>query len=146
MPPPASRARPPPSTARAPPTTTTTAHAAPPSTTSTGSTPPSASAGLFPATGPSISYEDAAKLDAVERFLREGGDVNAHPEHYSWFGWRWTLLHFAALQQADDVARLLVARGADVGRVNANGETPLDVALMTGHCSDEMRKLLSRSP
>ena len=80
----------------------------------------------------------------VERFVREGGDVNAVPEHYSWTGFRWTMLHWAALFQAEDVVRFLVERGADVTRVNANGETPWDVANNVG-VSPETAKLLDPS-
>ena len=44
-------------------------------------------------------------------------------------------LHVAATRGEDDVARLLIARGADVDARNVQGSTPLHGAAANGHTS-----------
>jgi len=60
----------------------------------------------------------------VRRYLDAGGDIgHRHSEM------RWSLLHFAAEDQNSEVARLLVAHGADIAATDWSGWTPLHVAV-----------------
>ena len=63
------------------------------------------------------------RVDAVERYLQAGGDVNRRTQSGH------TLLHLAADNGRTDLIRLLVARGADVSARGYNGYTPLHLAV-----------------
>jgi ankyrin repeat protein len=55
----------------------------------------------------------------------------------------WSLLNDAARSGQADVARVLLARGADVNRGNQSGATPLYIAALKGH--EEVVSLLLRA-
>lgn len=71
-----------------------------------------------------MSVGQESGVDAVERYLREGGDVDVrHPDS------AWTLLHLACEHLNHDLIRVLVAAGADLNARNHQGWTPLHQAL-----------------
>jgi ankyrin repeat protein len=53
-----------------------------------------------------------------------------------------TPLHYSMLYQRNDIAHVLVKGGAPKDVADAQGQTPLDVAISLGHIHDE--KLLVR--
>ena len=71
---------------------------------------------------PDPAEHEAAVLEAVRLALALGVDVGAANARGD------TALHAAAARGYDAVAALLAAHGADLARVNADGQTPLDVA------------------
>jgi ankyrin repeat protein len=56
---------------------------------------------------------------------------------------KWSLLYGAAREGHTDVARVLLARGADVNRGDSIGRTPIHAAALNGY--DEMAILLLRA-
>lgn len=60
----------------------------------------------------------SGRIDAVEKLIEEGADVNARDE----FGD--TPLHAAVIQGREDVARLLISKGADPDAKDKSGWTP----------------------
>lgn len=60
----------------------------------------------------------------VRRYLDTGGDADRRDARM-----QWSLLHFAAEDRNPDVARLLVAHGADLAASDCNGWTPLHIAV-----------------
>lgn len=88
---------------------------------------------------PSIEQEKTSYLDFMRELLDHGADVNAPVARKLWFrkfryGDDWVepieATPFWRAAQADDVdaMRLLASRGADAGRPNKHGVTPLMVA------------------
>jgi len=74
--------------------------------------------------------EEAAggcELEACEKFLEEGADVNARDEDGS------TPLLWAVLSGSQEVVELLIARGADINGKNNEGESPLHWAAISGN-------------
>ncbi len=79
-------------------------------------------------------------LRLVKRLLAEGADVNARTQTPSTvsimmysvpYAKGSTPLHAAALLGHDDIARLLLEKGADINARNNEGHTPLDYALIS---------------
>ena len=66
-----------------------------------------------------------ATLRLTSLLLRHGADVNSEEEDYDYP----TLLHRAALSDNSSMATLLVKAGASVHATNADGDTPLDIAI-----------------
>ncbi len=78
-----------------------------------------------PVKAPDISIHDAAldgNIEAVRRHLAAGTEVNAMLEA------RVTSLHFSADIGHKEIAKLLIAKGADVNAKDFFGMTPLDMA------------------
>src|SRR5579875_1457233 len=67
------------------------------------------------------------KSALVRLLLERGADANAHQES------GWTALHSAAQSGNREMAEALIASGADVNARAANNQSPLDLALSTGH-------------
>ena len=65
--------------------------------------------------------------DAVRVLLEHGADVNARQEG------GWTALHAASQNGDVEMARLLIAGGADVQIRAANQQNAMDLALSKGH-------------
>src|SRR2546430_2273934 len=64
------------------------------------------------------------RVEDVRLYLDAGGDINRRDSKMGW-----SLLHFAAEDRNAEVARLLVARGADIAATDRSGWTPLHVAV-----------------
>ena len=75
-------------------------------------------------------------LAGVQAELDKGVDVNA--KDITWGGW--TPLHWAAISGGNEIAELLIAKGADLEKKDDSGETPLHVASF--HGIKEMAELL----
>jgi len=73
-------------------------------------------------------------LDEIERYLAEGGNVNAEDPS------RLTLLTCAVCAGQEAVVKLLLSKGTDVNLQAGSGWAALHWASMTGH--DEMTKIL----
>ena len=71
--------------------------------------------------GTFIGAVSVGDIDAVKMFLDAGTDVNERVQH------GWTSLHEAAVFGHAEVAKLLIANGADVNAWDGY-ETPLDVS------------------
>lgn len=66
------------------------------------------------------------RLQAVQWLLEHGATLNRS-------GREWSALHYAAFNGHEDVARLLIERGADLDALSTNGSTPLMMAAREGH-------------
>ena len=86
-----------------------------------------------------IAYDDVRDLRLVERFVREGGDVNFVPFVAGVYDW--TLLHWAAFFKATPTIKFLAAKGANINLTSAEGEVPAAVAKSVG-ASGEILRLL----
>ena len=75
---------------------------------------------MFASTGPFAP--------AVEVLINAGADVNAIDSHENW-----TPVMFAAGEGQLEVIKLLVANGADLSKVDTDGESALDFANANGH-------------
>jgi len=62
-------------------------------------------------------------LSLIEHLIEKGADVNYKNTPDGWTG-----LHFAIFSGADDVARLLIEKGANVNAIADDGTTPLILA------------------
>ncbi|WP_430814278.1 ankyrin repeat domain-containing protein [Carboxylicivirga sp. RSCT41] len=78
------------------------------------------SALMFASTGPFAP--------AVEVLIKAGADVNAIDSHENW-----TPVMFAAGEGQLEVIKLLVANGADLTKLDTDGESALDFATANGH-------------
>lgn len=87
-----------------------------------GVTPLMVAAGVGRVAGDSLITEDES-LAATQLAIELGGDVNAQADSTGY-----TALHGVAFYGLDNVARLLVHRGADLTIKNKKGETPLKIA------------------
>ena len=79
---------------------------------------------------PDISIYDAAiggNIEAVEKHLAAGGDVNAKNDVGA------TPLLNATSKGHNEIAELLIDKGADVNAKDAWGKTPLDIAILNDH-------------
>ncbi len=75
---------------------------------------------MFASTGPFTP--------AVELLIKAGANVNATDSHENW-----TPVMFAAGEGQLEVIKLLVANGADIAKVDVDGESALDFAKTNGH-------------
>lgn len=74
----------------------------------------------------------------VNLLIERGADVNVQDK-----GRRWTVLHFAAQAQRDDIAKTLLDNGASVDPVDTFDNTPLWVAVMNASSTlDVVRRLV----
>jgi ankyrin repeat protein len=76
---------------------------------------------------PIIDALQRRRLAEMMYYLESGEDVNRRGEYGE------TALHWAAIFGLDDAARELVKRGADSKIVDANGQTPLQLAQKYGN-------------
>lgn len=83
-----------------------------------------AGAGSFAASGGIFEAVKLGDVEAVRRLLEESPTLVNRGDT----GFGATPLHWAALRGHEDVARLLLDKGADVNVRNNDGETPLQVA------------------
>ena len=84
----------------------------------------------------SVEYWAAVgNLEQVQRAIAEGNDVNASDD----IGY--TALHAAAENNHVAIVKLLLQHGADVTAAVTSGETPADLAALSGH--DDVAKLLT---
>lgn len=65
-------------------------------------------------------------LDAVKRLLESGAQPNRE-------GKQWSALHYAVFAGHEDIARLLIAQGADINARTPNDSTALMMAAREGH-------------
>ena len=63
-------------------------------------------------------------IEAVKQHLAAGADVDVKG---GWLGG--TPLHYAVGEGRNEIAKLLIAKGADVNAKNKDGKTPLDLAI-----------------
>lgn len=70
-------------------------------------------------------------LEATRILMDHGADIAAHSSTGAGF----TPLHFAAREGALEIARLLLAKGANLNATATNGSSPLLVATVRGHVS-----------
>lgn len=78
--------------------------------------------------GPLIIATEEGFYELVELLLSKNADVNACPERD-----RRTALHTAAYKGHNDIARLLLRRGANVHVVDKDGKAPIDYAAQRGN-------------
>jgi hypothetical protein len=76
-----------------------------------------------------IEAADEKDMRTVLKLIGRGANVRATDK------WRWTPLHMAAYGGYPDIARLLIAHGAELDARTVDGETPLKLAERNGHAA-----------
>ncbi|QKX54610.1 uncharacterized protein TRUGW13939_01698 [Talaromyces rugulosus] len=94
-----------------------------------------------------IVAADEGDLERVKTLIHRRANVNASDK------WRWTALHMAAYGGYNEIAKELIAAGADLTAMTVDGETPLKLAETNRHvdvvCTisdrvDELREQAAR--
>ena len=81
--------------------------------------------------GPSVDIWEAAKegnIEAVKQQLAAGTDVDAKDDKFGL-----TLLHMAAANNQNEIAKLLIKEGANVNIKDEDAQTPIHYASVNGH-------------
>ena len=81
---------------------------------------------------------EAGNIEAVNQAMTDGANVNANDDVYG----RWTPLHYTAIGGHKEIAKLFLAKGANVNAKNDNVKTPLDIAVQEGR--HELANLLRK--
>jgi hypothetical protein len=74
-----------------------------------------------------IEAADEKDMHTILKLISRGANVRVTDK------WRWTALHMAAYGGYEDIARLLIAHGAELDVRTVDGETPLKLAERNGH-------------
>ncbi|CEN61902.1 hypothetical protein ASPCAL08547 [Aspergillus calidoustus] len=74
-----------------------------------------------------IVAADEGDLERVKTLIHRRANVNASDR------WRWTALHMAAYGGYNEIAKELIAAGADLTAMTVDGETPLKLAEANRH-------------
>ncbi|KAH8906659.1 hypothetical protein BR93DRAFT_627398 [Coniochaeta sp. PMI_546] len=74
-----------------------------------------------------IEAADENDKSTILKLIGRGANVRATDK------WRWTALHMACYSGFEDIARLLIAHGAELDVRTVDGETPLKLAERNGH-------------
>jgi hypothetical protein len=94
-----------------------------------------------------IVAADEGDLERVITLIHRRANVNASDR------WRWTALHMAAYGGYNEIAKALIAAGADLTAMTVDGETPLKLAETNRHVDvtstiqtkvDELREQAAR--
>lgn len=72
------------------------------------------------------------QIEDVQKYLEAGGDVNQHNKNED------TLLHLASANGEVEIAKLLIARGANINAKDLQGYTPLHL-VVDGDCDTSAR-------
>ena len=92
--------------------------------------------GSIPAASPIEYWAAVGNFAQVQQAIADGHDVNATSDG------GYTALHAAAENNHVEIAQLLLKHGAEASAAVTSGETPSDLAALSGH--HEMVKLLSK--
>ena len=97
------------------------------------------------------TIHDAVKANdiaGVAEYLRKGVSVNKHQldliDGKAWQDYGTTPLHIAAENNLIEMAKFLIAHGADVNAQDVSGETPLAVAAAAGNINKALRAKSAR--